>query len=242
MVVLVTGGSKRVGRAIVLEFARAGWDTGIHYRRSPALASEVAAQVLTLGRRARTVQGELTDAACWPNLIEQTLQEFGRLDCLVNSASMFLHDKPDTVEAFDASTWESMFATNVTAPMALSHFARNHLAESGQGSIVNLCDISAERPWAKHLAYCSSKAALVALTKGLAKALAPQIRVNGVSPGIAVFPESYSPDLRRRLTEQVPLRREGTPEEIARVVRFLAETAEYITGQIIAVDGGRSIV
>jgi pteridine reductase len=130
----------------------------------------------------------------------------------------------------------------LTAPAGLCHFAREHLAKGGRGNIVNLCDISAERPSPNHLAYGVSKAGLAALTQGLARALAPDIRVNAVSPGIADFPESYSPELRQRLTTQVPLKREGTPEGIARAVRFLVESGDYITGQILAVDGGRSTV
>ena len=110
------------------------------------------------------------------------------------------------------------------------------------GKVVNICDIAAERPWSDHLAYCASKAGLVAATKALARALAPDIQVNGVAPGIAIFPDSYSDDLRRRLVSRVPLARPGTPEEVAVLVRFLVESADYITGQIIPIDGGRSLV
>ena len=108
--------------------------------------------------------------------------------------------------------------------------------------MVNLCDISADRPWPDHLAYCVSKAGLVAATKAIARALAPGVCVNGVAPGIAVFPDSYSEDFRRRLVSRVPLARPGTPEEVAVLVRFLVESADYITGQIIPIDGGRSLV
>jgi pteridine reductase len=135
-----------------------------------------------------------------------------------------------------------MLRTNLTAPVGLSHFAAPHLAAHGMGKIVNLCDISSEHPWANHLAYCTSKAALVAVTKALAKALAPTIQVNGVSPGIAEFPDAYSDDTRRKLIAKVPLGRAGAPEDIAKAVRFLVESGDYITGQIIPVDGGRGLV
>jgi pteridine reductase len=125
---------------------------------------------------------------------------------------------------------------------ALCHYARPHLASTGAGRIVNLCDIAAERPWAGHLPYCVSKAGLVCLTKALARELAPAIQVNGVAPGIAAFADDFDQDARDRLTAKVPLRRPGRPEDVAAAVRFLVERGDYITGQIINVDGGRSIV
>ncbi len=241
-VALVTGGAKRVGRAIVLELARAGCGVAIHYRDSRGEAEELEAAVSAMGRHAVTVAGDLNEPASWPAIIRESVESLGRLDVLVNNASAFLTGEPDSIDAFDPGRWESMFRTNLVAPMALCHHARPHLDAHGCGKIINLCDISAERPWAEHLAYCSSKAALAALTKGLARAMAPGVQVNGVAPGIAVFPEEYEEKMRRKLTGQVPLRRPGTPEEVARLVRFLAEAGDYITGQIISIDGGRSLV
>ncbi|MGB2987915.1 MAG: SDR family oxidoreductase [Phycisphaerae bacterium] len=241
-VALITGGAKRVGRAIVLELARGGCDVAIHYRRSRTEAEELAAQVVDMGRRAVIVGGDLNDPASWPAIIRELIDRLNRLDVLVNNASAFLTGQPDSVNGFDHGRWESMLRTNVVAPMALSHHARPYLEACGQGKIVNLCDIAADRPWPEHLAYCTSKAALSALTKGLARALAPGIQVNGVAPGIAVFPDEYSAEKRRSLVRRVPLRREGTPEEVARLVRFLVESSHYVTGQIIRIDGGRSLV
>ncbi len=241
-VALVTGGAKRVGRAIVLELARAGCDVAIHYRDSCAEAQQLEACVFDMGRRAVTVSGDLQEPANWPLIIGQTVEGLGRLDVLVNNASVFLTDNPDSIEAFDAGQWESLLRTNLVAPMALCHHAQPYLDAHGGGKIINLCDISADRPWPEHLGYCVSKAALVALTRGLARALAPRVQVNGVAPGLAIFPEAYKEDIRRNLTDQVPLGRPGTPEEVARLVRFLAEAGDYITGQVIPIDGGRSLV
>ena len=241
-VALVTGGAKRVGRAIALELARAGCHVAIHYRRSRSEAEQLAAEVVGMGRKAVTIAGDLNDPASWPAIIRRTVDGLHRLDILVNNASAFLADRPDSIDAFDRQRWESMLRTNVVAPMALSHHAHPYLQAHGNGKIVNLCDISADRPWSEYLAYCTSKAALTALTKALARALAPAIQVNGVAPGIAVFPVEYSAEKRRRLTGLVPLGREGTPEEVARLVRFLVESGDYITGQIIPIDGGRSLV
>ena len=193
-------------------------------------------------RRAVIIGAVLSDPASWPMVIDETVKGLGRLDILINNASVFLTPKPDSIEAFDVKQWESMFRVNLIAPMGLSHHARPHLERGGKGRIVNLCDISARSPWPDHLAYGASKAALEALTRGLARAMAPDVRVNGVAPGIAVFPDEYPEELRRRLTGKVPLGRPGTPEEVARLVRFLVESGDYITGQIIPIDGGRSLV
>ncbi len=147
----------------------------------------------------------------------------------------------DSVERVDPKLWDVMLRINRTAPVALCHHARPYLAAHGTGKVVNLCDIAADRPWANHIAYCASKAGLVAATKALARILAPDIQGNGVAPGISVFPDAYSDELRSRLVSHVPLARPGTPEEVAVLVRFLVESADYITGQIIPIDGGRGL-
>ena len=240
-VALVTGGARRVGRAIVLELARGGCDVAIHYRGSASPARQLASLVEDRGRRAVTVAGDLSKPEDWPSIIQRTVDDLGRLDILVNNASQFLTPVPDTVGDFEVEQWEQMLRVNLVAPMALAHHGQPHLHAHGQGKIINLVDISADRPWPDHLAYCSSKAALAALTRGLARALAPAVQVNGIAPGIAVFPESHPEKLRESLIKQVPLQRAGTPEEVARLVRFIAESADFMTGQIIHLDGGRSI-
>ena len=242
-VALVTGGARRVGRAIAIELARAGSDVAVHYRSSRAQAQEVASIIEGLGRSCLLIEADLCDASSWPAIVGRTVDGLGRLDILVNNASVFPIDpkNSDDEQVFDQAHWESTLRTNLIAPAALCHLARVHLAAHGRGSVINLCDISSSKPWPAHLAYCSSKAALESLTRGLAKAFAPEIRVNGVAPGIAVFPESYGEALRNKLVDLVPMGRPGTPEEVASLVRFLAESADYITGQIIPIDGGRTI-
>jgi len=240
-VALVTGGAKRVGRAISLELARAGYDIAVHFRESRPEAESLAEELSLLGRRAEIIHGELADPTAWPVVISETVNRLGRLDVLINNASQFSTDSSDTLERFDLATWERMLRVNLTAPVALCHYAARHLAKSGAGCIVNLCDISIAHPWPDHLAYEASKAALATITKALARALAPSVRVNGVALGIAVFPESYSESFRESLVRRVPLGRAGTPEDVAGAVRFLVESAPYVTGEIIAVDGGRSV-
>lgn len=240
-VALVTGGAKRVGRSIVLELARAGCDVGIHYHTSHDEAQALAMQVTDLGRRVVTIGSDLNDPDCWSGVVRQVVEQFGRLDILINNASIFPGSGSDGLERFDPELWESVLRINLLAPMGLSRHAKPHLEAQAGGKIINLCDVSSERPWPDHLAYCASKAALVALTKGLARSMAPKIQVNGVAPGIAVFPEAYEAEHRRKLTELVPLGREGSPEDIAKTVRFLVEHGDFITGEIISVDGGRSL-
>jgi len=239
---LVTGGAKRVGRAIALELAAAGFDVVVHCHTSEPQARQTARDIQSMGRRSDVVRGDLADPRAWSGVVEQAVAAMGRLDVLINNASVFLGESDDTLQAFDAESWMRIQRINLTAPTALCHYAEVFLRASGRGCVVNLCDIAAERPWPAHLAYCASKAGLVAVTKALARALAPDVRVNGVAPGIAVFPDQYDAKLRERLVARVPLAREGTPEEVARLIRYLVTDGAYITGQIIPIDGGRSLV
>lgn len=240
--VLVTGSAKRVGRAIALELAQAGCHLAIHYRNSSREAEEVAREVRAIGRSAVTVSGDLAAAECWPQIIDQTVSGLGGLDILINSAALFLMPKPDTIEQFSDAQWNEMLRVNLTAPAALCHFARLHLIAGGRGRVINLTDISASRPWKNHLAYCVSKAGLDTLTKALAIALAPDVSVNAIALGIAVFPDEYMPELRDRITRRVPMQRESSPPEVAKFVRLVLESGNYLTGQIIPFDGGRSVV
>lgn len=243
-VALVTGGARRVGRAIVLALAESGYDIALHFRTSRKEAEKTARDVKTLGRRCELIQADLANESTWRDVVDHAATSLGRLDVLVNNASEFdprSSDERNPRDEFKVSEWERLYRVNATAPAALCHFARPYLEAHGNGRIINLCDIAAEQPWPTYLSYCCSKAALVALTRGLARLYAPKILVNGIAPGIAEFPESYSANLRKKLVEQVPLKRPGTPGEVATLARYLACEGSYITGQIIAIDGGRSI-
>lgn len=209
----------------------------IHYRSSESDARQLAEQIRGLGRRCLLIQADLADADQWSRIIEEAASLNDRLDALVNNASIFETMK---VENFDLESWERTLRINLTAPAALCHHAAPHLRRTN-GAIVNITDIAAQSPWSEHLSYCASKSGLVNLTKSLAKALAPEVRVNAVAPGIAIFPESYNAEKRERLVARVPLLKPGTPQDIAQTVRYLCCDAPYITGQIINVDGGRSI-
>lgn len=237
-VALVTGAARRVGRSIALELARAGCDLIVHYNESRDDALSLAEEIQRITQRCHLVQGDLAEPQSWPRIISEGVDAVGRLDILVNNASVF---EPMKLDEFDVDKWDRTMRINLTAVVALCHHAAPHLTQSGQGRIVNITDISAAAPWRKHLHYCASKAALENLTKALARELAPKVTVNAVAPGIAQFPTDYDEAQQARLIEQVPLRRAGTPQEIAQAVRFLCTEAAYITGQVLTIDGGRCI-
>lgn len=237
-VVLVTGAARRVGRAIALDLAAAGCDVGLHYHSSAEDAAELAGQIQALGRRAVLVPGDLGESGAPASIVGATIGQLGRLDILVNNASVY-HET--LLAPGSVAEWERVFRINVLAPAMLCAAAVPYMRRAGQGRIVNLTDILAERPVRGFSAYCASKSALSSLTRGLAIELAPEITVNAVAPGIAVFPDDYPPDKRQRIVSRVPLAREGTPQDIAAAVRFLVAAGDYITGQTITVDGGWSV-
>lgn len=235
--VLVTGAARRVGRAIALELAGAGCDVVVHCHQSQAEARNVVEKIRRMGRQAALVQADLGFEDSVRLVAQRSVENLGGLDVLVNNAAVF--DGDERVSGL--CDWRRVFGVNVFAPAILVEQLTPALRAGGGGKVVNLCDISAERPWPTHAAYCASKSALVSLTRAWARRLAPDIQVNGVAPGIAEFPADYPADVREKLIARVPLRRAGSPRDIASTVRFLIEHGDYITGQIINVDGGRSI-
>jgi len=239
-VVLVTGGHRRVGRAISLAFAAAGYDVAVHFRSSEADARTTAGVVRERGGAAATFHADVTDRDQARGLIENVAGHFGRLDVLVNSAATFA--QAPFLDASDDEwerAWEVSLATNLVAPARLARLAAPHLA-AAQGTIVNLIDINANLAWAGYSAHGASKAALAHLTRTLAVALGPEIRVNGVSPGIALFPPDMPEDEQQKLVNKTTLKRAGTAEDIAEAAVFLAGQ-RYTTGAVLPVDGGWSV-
>ncbi len=238
-VVLVTGAARRIGAAIVTRLQENGAQVAIHYRGSAGEAESLAAE-LNAAREdsAMTIQADLLDTAALPGLIDQVMDWRGRLDVLVNNASTFY---PTPVGDITEEHWTDLVGSNFKAPLFLSQAAMPHLRDS-KGAIVNIVDIHAQRPLRNHPVYGPAKAALAMLTRSLAKDLAPEIRVNGVSPGAILWPEDGMSDAAQRtILQQVPLARAGDPSDIAGCVLYLLRDATYVTGQIIAVDGGRSV-
>ena len=238
-VALVTGGARRVGASIVRTLHGAGAQVMIHCHQSIADAA-LLAEDLDRDRpgSAGVVSADLLDLPSLPRLVDAAISQFGRLDLLVNNASTFY---PTPFGSIDVEQWDDLFGTNLRAPLFLSQAAATALRRS-RGSIINLIDIHATRPLRDHMVYCTAKAALVMLTRSLARELAPDVRVNGIAPGAVMWPEHGMDEERQtRIIEQTPLHRPGSAEDIARTVLFLSGDAPFITGQIIAVDGGRSL-
>jgi pteridine reductase len=237
-VVLITGGAKRVGAAICRRLHGAGADLMLHYRASAGEARLLQAELN--GIRADSValvQADLLELPQLPALVERTLGTYGRLDALVNNASSF---HPTPIGEIDAADWDDLMGTNLKAPLFLSQAAAPALRRA-HGAIVNITDIHADRPLKNYVVYSAAKAGLAGLTRSLARELAPEVRVNAVAPGPILWPDDDQFDelSRQRIVSQTPLKREGTPEDIARAVHFLLFDAPYVTGETIAVDGGR---
>ena len=239
-VVLITGGGKRVGAAICRRLHAGGASLMLHYRKSAGEARLLSAELnhVRAGSVA-LIQADLLETAKLPSLIEQTVQTFGRLDGLVNNASSFFATPLGEITIAD---FDDLVGTNLKAPLFLAQAAAPALRRA-QGAIVNIADIHAERPLKNFVVYSVAKTALVGLTRSLAREMAPEVRVNAVAPGPVLWPddESFDELSRQRIISHTPLRREGTPDDIAGAVHFLLADARYVTGETISVDGGRHV-
>jgi pteridine reductase len=236
-VALVTGGARRVGRAIVERLAQSGYDIAFTYLSSHDEAEELAGQIRATGRYCIAIEADLTKPSTAVAQIASHIEPVGRLDVLVNNASLY---KPGGLEDPILPDSTRLWAIHAEAPLLLCQRFEK-LLRAGRGHVINMVDLLAERPWPKYLAYCASKAALWNLTLGLARSLAPEVTVNGIAPGVVEWPDDYPPQERDNYLKRVPLARAGTPQDVANLVHFLCTGGQYITGQIIRLDGGRSI-
>ena len=240
-VVLVTGGAKRVGAAICRRLHAAGANLMVHYRSSASEARALEAELVA--RRpgsAALVQADLLKVPALAGLVKETVKAFGRLDAIVNNASSFY---PTAVGEITEKAWDDLMGTNLRAPLFLAQAAARELRKN-HGCIVNIVDIHAEFPMKNHVVYNAAKGGLLALTRSLARELGPDVRVNGIAPGTILWPENdmwQDEVARQRIINQTALKRIGEPDDIAKAVEFLIAAAPYVTGQVIAVDGGRSI-
>jgi pteridine reductase len=234
-VALVTGSAKRIGRAVALRLASDGCDIVIHYNRSKSEAEDAVAEIAKLGRKSIAVQADLCSLAQIKRLFQQAVDQFGRLDILVNSAANFL---PAHLDDTTEKMWDTALDTNLKAPFFCAQAAAPLLKQS-RGVIINFADIGGILPWPGYIPHCASKAGVIMLTKCLAKALAPEVRVNAIAPGTITMsgdPTEWEADFIRR----APLHRTGTPEDVADAVSFLVG-AKFITGQVLILDGGRTL-
>jgi len=233
---LVTGAGRRLGRAIALGLARAGCDVAVHYHGSAEGAVETVEAIHALGRRAEPIPADLADAAAARGLADLAAGRLGRLDVLINSAAVMVRQE---VADVTPDSWDATLDLNLRAPFFVAQGAIPHLRRA-HGKIVNLADEAAFEVWPTYLPHCISKAGVVMLTQGLARALAPEITVNAVAPGAVLLPEDWDEATRAHFAETTPLRRLGDPEDVVRAVRFLLES-DYVTGTVVVVDGGRLV-
>lgn len=237
-VALVTGGAKRVGRAIVETLAASGFDILFTWLSSEAEAEDVVGAVVAGGRRALAVRADLTDLPDAADRVCRAVRaEFGRLDVLVNSASVY---EESGLDATNLQQMRRLWTIHLETPLLLCQNLAPLLRQS-RGRVINMVDLLAERPWPRYLVYSASKAALWNLTQGLARELAPEVTVNGIAPGVVEWPDDYPEEERGKYLKRVPLARSGSPKDVAELVRFLCTDGSYITGQIIRLDGGRSV-
>ena len=238
-VVLITGGARRVGAEIARTLHAAGANILIHYRSSAAAAIALSEEFNRVRQHSAAIfAADLLNADAPQKLIAATLLEFGRLDILINNASSFY---ATPIGRITLPQWDDLMGSNLKAPLFLSQAAVPSL-RAQRGLIINMIDIHALRPLKAHPVYSAAKAGLAMLTRSLARELGPEIRVNGIAPGPVLWPEgAMDEDLKREIIDRTALKRHGTPQDIGRTALFLAKDAPYITGQIIAVDGGRSI-
>lgn len=236
---LVTGGVRRIGAAIARALHATGMNLALHYRYSETEA--VRLQDELNARRPDSVvllQGDLLDTHRLPDLVAETIDRWGRLDLLVNNASSFY---PTPLESATETQWDDLMGSNLKAPFFLAKAAAPELCRR-HGNVINMVDIHAERPLDQHPIYCAAKAGLVMLTKSLARELGPNVRVNGIAPGAILWPEEGISDAAKDDTlKRTTLKRLGDPDDIARTLLFLIRDGAYITGQILSVDGGRSV-
>ena len=234
-VVLVTGGGRRIGRAIAVHLASMEFDVAIHFYRSESGARETAEKCRARGVKAHWYGADFGEPQAAQMLIERVHASHGRLDALVNSAAVMLRTPLETIST---TQWDQIFAVNLRAPFFLSLAAAQKMPDGG--AIVNIGDHLADESWAQLVPHGISKAGVVAMTRHLAKQLAPRVRVNAVSPGAVLPPADWDNDARKRFTETTLLQRLGTPEDVAGAVGYLLR-APYVTGHVLVVDGGRQI-
>lgn len=236
---LITGGAKRIGAVTTRTLHQAGYNVIIHCRLSRQTADDLATELNSnRADSARVIQGDLNNETIYDHLIDEAQQCWNRLDVLVNNASSFY---PTPVGSITLDDWNNLLNSNLKAPLFLAQAAAPYLKQV-EGNIINMTDVHAQRPMKEHPVYCAAKAGLVMLTMSLAKELGPEIRVNSVAPGAILWPDNEMPEHTKKLIlERTSLKKPGDPIDIAKTILFLVRDAHYITGQIIAVDGGRNI-
>lgn len=236
---MITGGAKRVGRALAFDLASRGAHLIIHYHRSQKEAEGLRDKLKKkYGARVALVSGDLKDSQKVQEIAAQAWAAFGKVDILINNASTFY---PTPLGKVTEAAWEDLFSVNVKAPFFLSEALGLKMKKRKRGKIINIADWAALHPYPGYIPYCASKAALVAVTQGMARSLAPEVQVNAILPGPVMWPEDLGEKVKKSVLKKTPLRRMGSPDDIAGAVRFFIEGSDFATGSLLHVDGGRHI-
>ena len=237
-VALVTGAGRRMGRVIALALARAGADVVVNYNHSRREALKTVREIETLGVEALAIRADVSKPAQVAAMFRAVVKQFRRLDILVNNAGIFFPGKWDKLTEKD---WDRILGTNLKGPFFCAQAAARIMQKQRQGRIINISSLGGLEAWPSYTHYCASKAGLIMMTRCLAKALAPHILVNSVAPGTILFPNEQQSPWSENVLKTTPLRKPGRPEDIAEMVLYLATRGDFITGQVLAVDGGKSI-
>jgi NAD(P)-dependent dehydrogenase (short-subunit alcohol dehydrogenase family) len=237
-VCLITGSNVRVGRAIALNLSRKGAFVTIHYNSQKSKADDTAELIRSTGKECLIVKGDISKKTDWHQILQTIVAKWKKIDVLVNNAAIFYRTPFFEVGDLD---WYNFLDVNLKGTFYGCQIIGEFMVKQRSGKIINIADVSAETVWPSYIPYCISKAGIIALTKGLSKALAPYVTVNAVSPGTVMLAEKYDPAEENYLIERTPLKRLGDPQDIANTVAFLIEGSDFITGTIINVDGGRSL-
>jgi NAD(P)-dependent dehydrogenase (short-subunit alcohol dehydrogenase family) len=238
-VALITGSARRLGREIALGLASRGCRLALHYRQSASDARHVRRLVREKDVAADIFQADLSITTQIEELVHQVQNRFGRIDILINNASLFYRTPWEKVQESD---WDVFMNINLKSPFLLSHQVSRIMMETGGGKILHMADVGGLNPWSAYVPYCVSKAGLIALTKGMAKALAPKIQVNAIAPATVLPPDGATDEEIQQIVRKIPLQRVGEPEDVVNTVLYLLEGTDYVTGQVLVVDGGRTLV
>lgn len=237
-IALVTGGAVRIGRSLCEMLAREDVEVFCHYNRSDNEARQLREVLTAKGFRLHLYQADLTDINSVETMVREIIKKKGRLDILINNAAIF---KKTPLGKVSENDWDNLFTLNLKAAFFCAQAAGIHMYGNGNGKIINIGDAVGDNPWPSYIPYGVTKSGIIALTKGLAKALAPCVQVNCINPGPVLLPSSYSEDDKIKAIERTLLKREGSVKDITATVRFILKDSDYITGAIFNIDGGRSI-